>query len=121
MIPSRDRIGQIRTFTDWLENRLGARIRGTWIPERVWEQNLTSDLVAAGIEYTILDDSHFNSAGLNADQLHRYYLTEDDGRLLRIFPGSERMRYLVPFRNVEESIAYFGEVSRRHPDAVVVF
>ena len=40
-----------------------------WIPERVWEQSMASDLVAAGIEYTILDDSHFKNAGLDADEL----------------------------------------------------
>ena len=28
MIPSRDRIGQIRTYTKWLEDRLGATVRG---------------------------------------------------------------------------------------------
>ena len=52
MIPPRDRIGQIQSYSRWLEERLGARIRGMWMPERVWEQNMTSDLVAAGIQYT---------------------------------------------------------------------
>ena len=59
MIPSRDRIGQIRTYSRWLQNRLGATVRGMWVPERVWEQSFTRDLVDAGIEYTILDDFHF--------------------------------------------------------------
>jgi alpha-amylase len=121
MIPSRDRIGQVRMFTQWLENRLGARIRGVWIPERVWEQNFTSDLVAAGVEYTILDDSHFKAAGLHSDQLHGYYLTEDDGRLLRVFPGSERLRYVIPFADQLETINYLGQVDRNHPNAVAVF
>ncbi|MEQ8836690.1 MAG: alpha-amylase, partial [Lacipirellulaceae bacterium] len=49
MIPSRDRIGQIEAYRDWLENRLGAKVRGMWMPERVWEQSLTSDVVKAGI------------------------------------------------------------------------
>ncbi len=40
MIPGRDRIGQIRSYTRWLQNRLGATVRGMWIPERVWEQSL---------------------------------------------------------------------------------
>ena len=51
-----------------------------WMPERVWEQSMTSDLVAAGIQYTMLDDFHFKNAGLSEDQLHGYYLTEDDGQ-----------------------------------------
>jgi 4-alpha-glucanotransferase len=63
MIPARDRIGQIRSYTRWLQNRLGATIRGMWIPERVWEQSFTKDLVDAGIEYTILDDFHFKEIG----------------------------------------------------------
>ncbi len=49
MIPRRDRVGQIQSYTRWLEHRLSARVRGMWIPERVWEQNMTGDLVAAGI------------------------------------------------------------------------
>jgi len=64
MIPSRDRIGQIETYSRWLEQRLGARPRGMWVPERVWEQSLTSDLSDAGIEYLVLDDYHFRTAGL---------------------------------------------------------
>src|SRR5436305_204100 len=44
MIPPRDRVGQIRSYTKWLERRLGAKVRGMWIPERVWEQSLVSDL-----------------------------------------------------------------------------
>ena len=59
MIPSWDRIGQIRGYTRWLQNRLGATIRGLWVPERVWEQSCAHDLVDAGIEYTVLDDFHF--------------------------------------------------------------
>ncbi len=47
------------------ERRLGAKVRGMWMPERVWEQSLASDLAAAGIEYTVLDDFHFKNAGLD--------------------------------------------------------
>ncbi len=121
MIPPRDRIGQIQSYTEWLENRLGATVRGLWIPERVWEQSLTSDLVQAGMEYTILDDSHFKAAGMSADQLHGYYLTEDDGRLLRVFPGSERLRYVIPFAAQQETIDYLRQVNDKHPNAVAVF
>ena len=32
------------------------------------------------------------------EQLTGYFLTEDDGRMLRVFPGSERLRYTIPFR-----------------------
>jgi len=121
MIPPRDRVGQVRTYSAYLEGLLGTRVRGMWVPERVWEQTLIPDLAAAGIDYTVLDDYHFKQAGLEEDQLFSYYVSEDSGRLLRIFPGSEHMRYLIPFRNPEETAAYFGEVAGRNPDAVIVF
>lgn len=121
MLPSRDRIGQIEQYTSWLEHRLGARVRGMWIPERVWEPSLARDLADAGIEYTILDDFHFRNAGLLDDQLHGYYLTEDDGRLLKVFPGSERLRYTIPFAAPHETIDYLASIAEAHPDAVVLF
>ncbi len=121
MIPSRDRIGQITTYTQWLTDRLGATIRGMWVPERVWEQSMASDLVSAGIGYTILDDFHFKNAGLTEQQLHGYYVTEDDGQVLNVLPGSEPMRYKIPFQQPEESINYLRQVSDEHPGAVVVF
>jgi len=121
MISRRDRIGQIRSFSRYLERRLGATIRGMWVPERVWEQGFTSDLVAAGIQYTMLDDSHFKNAGLAEDQLHGYYLTEDDGNLLAVFPDSEPLRYMIPFADPQQTIDYLGRVHATHPGAIAVF
>ena len=121
MIPPRDRVGQITSFAQWLEDRLGGKVDGMWIPERVWEQGLTSDLSRAGAKYTVLDDFHFRNAGLTNQQLHGYYITEDDGRTLSIFPGSERLRYLIPFGTVEETIDYLRGVAEQHPGAVIVF
>ena len=121
MIPSRDRVGQIREYTRWLENRLGAIVRGMWIPERVWEQSFVRDLSAAGIEYCILDDFHFKNAGLVDSQLHGHYLTEDDGRVMSIFPGSERLRYLIPFGDPHQTIEYLAGIAEEHEDPIVVF
>ncbi|MEZ6072511.1 MAG: alpha-amylase/4-alpha-glucanotransferase domain-containing protein [Pirellulales bacterium] len=121
MLPQRDRIGQIRRYTDWLGERLGATIRGMWIPERVWEPGLTRDLVDAGIEYTILDDYHFKSAGLAPEELHGYYVTEDEGRLLKVFPGSEPLRYVIPFAEPGKTIEYLAQLAAAHPQAVAVF
>jgi alpha-amylase len=121
MLPRRDRVGQITRYTQWLEQRLGCKVRGMWIPERVWEQSLTSDLATAGIQYTILDDFHFKCAGLKQDQLHGYYVTEDDGQVISVFPGSERLRYTIPFADPQETIDYLGQIAHEHPGSVVVF
>lgn len=121
MLPSRDRIGQIRQYTEWLQRRLGVDIQGMWTPERVWEQSMLRDLVDAGIQYTIVDDFHFRSAGLADDQLFGYYLSEDDGRLMKIFPGSETLRYMIPFSDPGRCLEYLRGVAESHPGAVVVF
>lgn len=121
MIPRRDRVGQIRAYTDWLEQRLKVKVRGAWIPERVWEQSLVSDLAAGGIEYTILDDYHFKKAGLHQDALHGYYVSEDDGQVLAIFPGSERLRYTIPFQHPQATIDYLRQIADEHPNSIVCF
>ena len=120
-IPSRDRVGQIRTYKKHLEELFETRVRGMWVPERVWEPSFTSDIVDAGIEYTILDDSHFRWAGFSEDKLHGHYLTENEGRLLTIFPDDETLRYTIPWSEPDETIAYLRGWAERFPGTVVSF
>jgi hypothetical protein len=121
MIPRRDRVGQIRSYTRWLEDRFNTSVRGMWVPERVWEQSFTADLTDAGIEYTILDDFHFKNAGLSSGQLAGYLSTEDEGRVMSVFPGSERLRYLIPFGSPEQTIEYLAATGEEQPGATLVF
>jgi alpha-amylase len=121
MIPHRDRVGQIRGYSRYIEETLCARVRGMWIAERVWEQHLVSSIAEAGVEYTILDDAHFLRAGCAADDVLGYYLTEDDGRLLKVFPGSEALRYNIPFREPHETYEFLRRLAERRPGATVVF
>ena len=121
MLSRRDRQGQMRRYSQRLAERLGATVRGMWVPERVWEASLVSDIAASGIGYTVLDDFHFRCAGLTSDALHGSYVTEDEGSVVRVFPGSERLRYLIPFAAPEESIAELRRVYEQHPGSVVVF
>ncbi len=120
-IPARDRIGQIAAYSRFLETTFGTTVRGMWVPERVWEQSFASDIAEAGIEYTILDDFHFRNAGLREEELFGYYLTEDEGKLLKVFPGSERLRYTIPFRDPGETIDYLRYIAQRCPNAVAAF
>jgi alpha-amylase len=121
MIPPRDRVGQIRGYSEYLRDLFDVPIRGMWLAERVWEQSLTSDLVASDVEYTILDDYHFRQAGLRDESLVGYFTTENQGDVLRIFPGSEPMRYMIPFHPVSECIGYLGRIHQANPRATVVF
>ncbi len=108
-IPERDALRQIERMNHYCERRFGMKPRGMWLAERVWEPHMASTLAAAGIEYTTLDDSHFLCSGLEPDQLFGYYLTEDEGLSVRVFPILERLRYLVPFHQVEETISWLND------------
>jgi len=121
MIPHHDRVGQIRDYTAYLQALFPTRIRGMWVPERIWEQHLVSAIAEAGIEYTVLDDIHFERAGVTGDDLFGYYLTEDEGRLLKIFPGSETLRYTVPFQEPHATYEFLRRLAVRKPGATVVF
>jgi alpha-amylase len=121
MIPHRDRVGQIRDYAAYLGELFGAPIRGMWMPERVWEQHLVSALAEAGVEYTVLDDFHFRGAGLSDEDLFGYYLTEDDGRLVKVFPIAERLRYTMPFQEPHATYEYLRGQAERSPGSTVVF
>ena len=121
MIPHRDRVGQITEYTRFLGETFGTEIRGVWLAERVWEQQLVAALVDAGIEYTVLDDFHFQRAGVDERDLRGYYLTEEDGKLLKVFPIAERLRYLIPFREPHAIYEYLKQVAADRPDSTVVF
>ena len=105
-LPERDRIGQARRMSEELEALFGRRPAGAWLAERVWEPDLPTSLVAAGYDWTILDDAHFRAAAIPEEDLWGPYTTEDQGQLLRVFGTEQGLRYRIPFRNVEEVIDY---------------
>ena len=121
MLPARDRIGQIRLSTEWLERRFKTKVTGMWVAERVWDPGMTRDIAAAGIEWTILDDSHFKAAGLTDDQLDRHWLTEGDGATLAVFPVSEHLRYVIPFAAPAATIDHLRHLASRRHGALAVF
>lgn len=114
-IPSEDRLEQITRLAEYIERHLGAKPRGAWLAERVWEPQLPSTLNAAGVEYTLVDDNHFLGAGFDLDQLYGYYLAEDQGRTVKILPGLKALRYLIPFRGVEETTQFLRRAADLHP------
>lgn len=120
-IPRRDRIGQIKAYTEYLRQLFGVTVKGMWIPERVWEPTFAGDITDAGIDYTLVDDFHFRSAGLVDEELNGYYLTEDEGRLLKIFPDSERLRYTIPYAEPQETIDHLRGIAAQQANAVAVF
>ena len=119
MLPDEDKVGQIQALTEFLRANFGVRPRGMWLAERVWEPQLPRILRRAGVEFVLLDDAHFALAGLEPESLGGYYLTEEQGDRLAVFPISQRLRYLVPFAAPEEALGYLE--SRREAGALTLF
>ncbi len=120
VIPDYDRQGQIKQLSDFIKNTLGYDCKGAWVAERVWEPSLVKSLADTGIKYTILDDVHFMAAGLKENDLKGFYTTEDQGKVLTVFPISQKLRYLIPFQDVSVCIDYFRQLANEDKDIVVV-
>lgn len=109
VLPDHDKVGQIERLTAFLKAHFGVRPRGMWLAERVWEPHLPRVLSEAGVEYVLVDDHHFALAGLDVDALGGYYLTHEQGAGLRVFPINQRLRYLIPFADVDATLAYLED------------
>lgn len=113
LLPERDRQGQLAALASRIGETFGKRPEGIWLAERVWEPGLVPTLAAAGVKYLPLDDYHFLRAGLTVDELDGVWLTESDGATLRVFPGSEALRYLIPFGGVDDTLAAIDRMTSR--------
>jgi len=111
VIPDADKLGQIQMESEFIKKHFKVSPRGLWLTERIWEPHLPKILSEAGAEYVTVDDYHFLSAGLPKEELYGYYVTEEQGITLNVFPISRDLRYLIPFKMPEETIKFLGSVA----------
>ncbi len=107
VIPEKDAELQIKKLNKFIIDNFGQTPKGLWLTERVWEDKIIKILVNCGIEYVVVDDYHFFAAGFSEDSLNGYYVTEDSGNKLSIFPISQKLRYLIPFKHIDEIKGFF--------------
>ncbi|HEX5590243.1 MAG TPA: alpha-amylase/4-alpha-glucanotransferase domain-containing protein [Candidatus Limnocylindrales bacterium] len=108
-LPERDRLSQLTRMADEVERLFGRRPTAAWLAERVWEPDLPTSLAGAGYQSTIVDDAHFRAASIPEDAMWGPYTTEDQGRLLIVFGTEQGLRYRIPFRQVDDVIAYLWD------------
>ncbi|MDP8257241.1 MAG: DUF1926 domain-containing protein [Candidatus Alcyoniella australis] len=119
VLPEADALGQLAMLADWIERRLGQAPRGIWLTERIWEPGLPDLLSRANVKYTLADDNHFRYAGLSEDQLAGYYLTENRGKRMAVFPIDRTLRYTIPFKQPEQTIEHLRQRSRLWPGVLL--
>ncbi len=120
-IPSKDRRAQINKLSSYIKKYFDADVKGLWLTERVWESAIVGDLVACGIEYVMVDDYHFISNGYDKEQMNGYYLSEEGGEVLKLFPISKKLRYALPFSKTEESLNTLLSYAKESASAAVFF
>jgi hypothetical protein len=120
MIPESDKLGQIAKLSQTVQRLFGQEPTGLWLTERVWEPHLAAPLARAGVRWTLVDDSHFLRLGMAESDLDGYSITEEDGLPLKVYPGSQLLRYAIPWKTVEEVIEYLREQSSEEPGRILV-
>jgi len=120
-IPDEDKLGQIKKLNQFVKKHTGYHPVGLWLAERIWEPQLPKPLAESGAKYVVIDDSHFKAAGLEEKDLFGYYITEETGYIINIFPISERLRYTMPFQEPEITFDYLCSIATEQGDKLVVF
>ena len=100
LIPVQDRVDQIEFMTTYLRRHFGKRPAGCWIPAFAWEQQLIGALAASGMNYTFLSEKQFINAEISGHSLLYPCLSEDQGKLVTIFPVSKFIETQLSEKNV---------------------
>lgn len=121
VIPTEDRIGQINKLSERAKKLFGYEPSGMWLAERIWEPTLPSTLHDAGLKYTVIDDTHFKYAGLTDTDLSGYFITEELGKSIFLFPINKHLRYTIPFQHPDETIKLLRSFATEEGENVIVF
>jgi len=106
LIPEQDAVDQLQFMNRYLEQHFNQTPSGFWLSERVWEPKLPRIAAQAGLRYTTVDDTHFSLAGIPESEIKDFFVTEEEGCPLYLFPIPKELRYVIPFREPEETLKY---------------
>lgn len=120
-ISDRDKIAQIKKMNRVIRRETNCKPSGMWCAERVWEPSLAKPIALSDIQYTILDESHFHAAGLREEEIFGYYVTEEQGHAICIFPISYTLRYMIPQEEPEDVIKWLTDRADESGKRLVVF
>lgn len=96
-IPERDAIAHIHGSTRWVEERLGATVRGAWLGTGGWDPTLPRLLAKAGARFTFVDGGSLAPGGGPLDGSAPWFVTEREGAAVGLLPLDDRLPALVPW------------------------
>ncbi len=105
-LPEQDAVGQLNMMKQFLKKEFGVSPSGAWLAERIWDPTMPQVLNKAGMQFTLLDDTHFYYAGLSKEKMFGHYMTERHGATVSLFPIHKELRYSMPFKLPEETFNF---------------
>ncbi len=120
-IPRDHAVAQILRNTQRLEGLFNRRPLAAWVPERAWEPSMSEVFREAGVEAVLLDD-HLLQRPRPSGWKYRPWEARGDGRGVAVFLIDEEMRYLIPWKPVDQVFRRLEEIAdQRLQNAVVTF
>lgn len=119
-IPKEDRQTQISLMNRLINHTYGYLPNGAWITEYLWEPSIALDLAKSKIQYTCLPKEYFKSAGLEESELSGYFITEDEGRKIAVFPILQNLDDLMNKFSPEEAVSHLNKTSSSDNPVIVL-
>ncbi len=109
MISPTDRTGQIESLTTLIRKKFGKRPRGCWIAGNYWDNSLINPVKSSGMDYVFLDYEKMIIAGINEDDKYRVCVTEENGKLLNVFPIHREIIKRYRDREAAEFVSFLNK------------
>ena len=119
-IPKDDRQAQLSLMNRLINHIYGYIPSGAWVTEHAWEPSLTIDLAKSKIQYICLPKEHFTSVGLEEDKLNGYFITEDEGRKIGVFPITYKLHDLAVKHSPQEAVDFILNKTTNREDSSIV-
>jgi len=120
-VGEKDLRGQIKEMAEHIKRTFGIAPKGMWVAERVWHPDLAKILYKAGIRYIILDDEHLARSGVEKEDIYGYFLTGKGKERIAVFPSDKNLRYMIPFKTLDDITGYFKGVSERKGNVLLTY
>jgi alpha-amylase len=121
LLPENDLVAQAEELSRRLLERFGYYPRGFWLAERVWEPQLAPAIAACGVAYTLVDGENFARGGVEESKSHGFFVAENQGRPLNLFPINQTVRRGIPFDLPEKVVERLLAWAEESPGGLVVW
>lgn len=120
-IPKDDRQAHLLLMNRLLSHLYGYTPSGVWTTKFVWEPSLALDFAKSRLQYTCLPKEHFTFAGLEEKELSGYFITEEEGKKIAVFPITRLINDLIENSTPDEAVKQiFSKLSSSDGDVPLV-